>query len=347
MSDPEALRAQLDRIERRVAETQAIAGRAYELAADWPAQLAEVRAADDYAAAWEDPEPLITIRIATYDNARLLTERTLPSVLRQTYDRWEAVVVGDACEDDTATRIEALGDPRIRFTNLPVRGPYPDDEKQRWHVAGTAPANAGLAAARGAWIAPLDHDDEFADDHLEQLLAAARASRAELVYGKLALWHEEAGAMLGHEIGAWPPRYGMFGFQAAIFHAGLRRFRYDLNTRFLDEPGDWNMARRWWEMGVRFQFLDRVVGTIHYVPKEPWARAWAADQLRQLDAAGRLPAGVTAPAPPAPPLPDEADALRAELAEVRGTLAAIERSASWRLTAPLRAVKRRAGARRR
>jgi glycosyltransferase involved in cell wall biosynthesis len=282
------------------------------------------------------------VRIATYNNAKLLTERTLASVLRQTYERWEAVVVGDACDDDTEERIRALGDSRIRFRNLPVRGPYPADEKQRWHVAGTAPANAGLDAARGAWIAPLDHDDEFADDHIEQLLQAARATRAELVYGKLALLHEQTGVLLDHQVGAWPPQYGQFGFQAALFHAGLRRFRYDANIRFLDEPGDWNMARRWWEMGVRFHFVDRVVGTIHYVPKEPWAHAWSAEQVRQLRAAGRLPGEEAA----LPPTSDDADALRAEVERLRTTLGAIEGSASWRLTAPLRAVKRRLGSRR-
>jgi hypothetical protein len=41
--DADELRERLDRIERRLTETQAMAGRTYEAAANWPAGLAEVR----------------------------------------------------------------------------------------------------------------------------------------------------------------------------------------------------------------------------------------------------------------------------------------------------------------
>ena len=69
------------------------------------------------------------------------------------------------------------------------------------------------------------------------------------------------------ELGAWPPVRGQIAFQAAIHHAGLARFVYDENSRFAQEPGDWNLARRMWAAGVRFSFLDRVTGTYHHVPK--------------------------------------------------------------------------------
>lgn len=259
----EVLRRLTD-IESRLVDTQAIAARAYEATLDWPGRLAELRGAPDYDAAFHG-EPLVSVRVATYQGAELLCERALSSLRHQTYSHWEALVVGDHCTDDTEERVRALGDSRIRFWNLPYRGPYPEEPRARWHVAGTYPANAAIRASSGAWIAPLDHDDEWEDDHVEVLLAEAQRTGAELVYGRLRVVNEETGER--SEIGAWPPELGQFAFQGAIQHRGLGAFEYDINCRYAGEPGDWNLARRMWAAGVRFEFLDRVVGTYYHQPK--------------------------------------------------------------------------------
>jgi hypothetical protein len=254
----------LDDIERRLRDTQAMAARTYEASFALPRVLEEVRSEPGYEAAFEG-EPLVSVRIATYNQASLVVERALASVRRQSYPHWEALVVGDNCEDETESRIAALGDSRIRFWNLPFRGPYPDDAEARWFVAGLPPMNAGLAAAQGAWVAPLDHDDEWDDDHIEVLLQAAQRGRAELAYSRLRVIDDVSGAE--SELGCWPPTRGQFAFQGAIHHAGLKRIPYDMNCRFAGEPGDWNLARRMWDAGVRFTFVDRTTGTYHHVPK--------------------------------------------------------------------------------
>jgi hypothetical protein len=273
----------LKEIKGRLADAQALTARAYEHAQEWPAQLRRVREDPDYARAWEDPNPLISVRIATYQNAELLCERALASVLRQGYENWECIVVGDAEPDTTAERVETIGDPRIRFLNLPFRGPYPDDPVTRWKVAGIAAMNRGAREARGAWIAPLDHDDEWEDDHIEALLAHARSSRAELVYGKLRVRDAASLRLVNNVVGAWPPVLGEFGLQGTIYHAGLRCFEMDPNARFADEPGDWNLARRLWEAGVRFAFLDQIVTTYYWAPVDPAGRAWLAENLGATD----------------------------------------------------------------
>ena len=130
-------------------------------------------------------DPLVTVRIGTYQGARVLCERALASVRRQTYAHWEAVVVGDGCTDDTAERVADLADPRITFHNRPVNGPYPQDTRRRWQVAGSHAFNEAADRARGRWIAPLDQDDEWDDDHLLVLLRTAQQTRAELVYGRM------------------------------------------------------------------------------------------------------------------------------------------------------------------
>jgi glycosyltransferase involved in cell wall biosynthesis len=232
--------------------------------------LEQIRSAPDYELAWEANEPLVTIRVATRNRAELLTERALPSVLRQSYSNWECVVVGDHCTDDTDQRIKALGDERIRFLNLPYWGPYPDEPQARLHyVVGLHAMNAGLRRARGRWIAALDDDDEFAPDHLVVLLEHARQTKAELVYGRLRVVEASTGRPMELDISEWPPRVGAFNFLSSLMHSGLKRFEHDPNCHLAAEPADWNACRRMWEAGVRFSFLDREVGT-YYFKRRVW-----------------------------------------------------------------------------
>lgn len=283
-ADLRLLDGQVARLQAQLGDVQALLARFYEQSFDWQGKLAAVRAASGYGAAWDDAEPLVSVRIATYNNAAVLCDRTLASLRAQTYEHWEAIVVGDAVTDDTEARIAALGDARIHFVNLPIRGPYPADEYRRWLVAGTAPMNRGAREARGAWIAPLDHDDEWDADHVEVLLRHARSTRAELVYGQLRVRDAASGRplpdvpgrLLPDTVGAWPLTQAEFGFQGAIYHAGLRRFEIDENARFAGEPGDWNLARRMWDAGVRFAFLPREVATYYYAPRDAAGRAWVA-----------------------------------------------------------------------
>jgi Glycosyl transferase family 2 len=255
-------------LERRLRDTQALTARTYESLQNWPSLLDEIRRDSHYEESFVK-SPLITVRIATYNAADLLLGRAIRTLRAQSYDNWEAIIVGDANTDDTEVRVAALEDERIRYFNLPSRGPYPDDPLGLWYVAGTYGMNAGSDAARGAWIAPLDHDDEWEEDHLEVLLSAAQRERAEVVYGRIRVLDETNGTST--EMGAWPPARGDFGFLGALYHAGLARFRYDQNCRFADEPGDWNLARRMWDAGVTFYFLDRVVATQFFTPRHDTA----------------------------------------------------------------------------
>jgi glycosyltransferase involved in cell wall biosynthesis len=270
------LHARVAALETSVRDTAELVARTYERLEGWPARLEALRATQTYEAAFSG-DPLVTVRIGTYRNPDALISRALASARRQTYPNWEAVVVGDGCEDDTGERVAALADPRIRFHNRPYNGPYPAEPHKRWLVAGTHAFNVGAELARGAWIAPIDQDDEWDDEHLEVLLRAAQRERAELVYGALRAVID--GTDVETWFGAWPPRSADFGFQGAMYHAGLRDFRYDVMAANIGEPADWNLARRMLEAGVRFHFVRRLVGTYHLVagsPADPWWRERAA-----------------------------------------------------------------------
>jgi GT2 family glycosyltransferase len=93
-------------------------------------------------------------------NAEQYIEQTIESVLRQTFDGFEMVIVDDGSIDGTAAIAAryARRDARIRLIRQANRG-----------IA--AARNAGLAASRGRYIALLDSDDAWLPSYLSDQLA--------------------------------------------------------------------------------------------------------------------------------------------------------------------------------
>jgi glycosyltransferase involved in cell wall biosynthesis len=209
----------------------------------------------------QNQRPLVSVIIPTYNRAKVLTERTIPSVLKQTYQNFELIIIGDHCTDNTEQLIkEKFCDKRISFINLPKRGKYPKNPNLRWCVAGGIPRNEGLKFARGEWIAPLDDDDEFSIDHLEVLLSHAFKTGCDLVYG-VALMETPPGKW--KRVGSYPLTDGNICHLSAMYSSTLKFFQYDNNSWKYLEPNDANLWRRMQESGVRIGFIDRIIGK-HY-----------------------------------------------------------------------------------
>jgi glycosyltransferase involved in cell wall biosynthesis len=100
-------------------------------------------------------EVSISVILPTYNRAALLP-RSIESVLGQTYGDFELIVVDDGSEDDSAAVMARFADKRIRYLRL---------TRNR---GVTAARNAGLAEARGAYIAFQDSDDEWLAEKLER-----------------------------------------------------------------------------------------------------------------------------------------------------------------------------------
>lgn len=261
-----ALSAELAELDARTTELRRIAGASLDDIPHLRRQLLAARLTTAYEEAFSEPEPLVTVRIPTYRRSKLLVERALPSVTRQTYQNFEVIVVGDGCTNDVAERIEDFGDPRVRFVNLPYRYPYPDDREHRWFVAGAPGANVATELASGTWLALLGDDDEFEPHHLESLLEHARATRSEMVYGDLLMRHPppERDEVLSR----YPPEHGWFNFQGALVMAALGFYAFSTTSWLIEEPSDWNLCRRMLESGVRIGHVDRVVTTCY--PSHYW-----------------------------------------------------------------------------
>ena len=108
--------------------------------------------------------PFISVVIPTFNRAHQV-QAALRSVLAQTYDEFEVIVVDDGSTDTTRQEVERLiaehngTGKQIRFFTQPNQGP-------------SAARNKGIAEARGDWIAFLDSDDQWLPEKLEWQLCA-------------------------------------------------------------------------------------------------------------------------------------------------------------------------------
>lgn len=223
--------------------------------------LVKARASKEYDELYSNLNPLVSVRIPTWNNPELLVERAIKSVQNQTYDNWEIVVVGDGSEDDTEDVIKSLNDDRISFYNFPYRNIYPEDPVKRWQVAGSPGMNKAAELAKGLWIAPLDDDDEFAPNHIELLLKTALEGRYEVVYGNFC----RVNLSTGEEqiLGSYPPVAGQISTQVFIYPKLLSFFEWEPKSWMVDEPGDWNFIRRMMESGVCIGKVEEVVSTLY------------------------------------------------------------------------------------
>ena len=122
--------------------------------------------------------PFISIVIPTYNHARFLF-KALQSVMNQTYQNWEAIVIDNNSKDETNRVISEFRDPRIKFFKIVNNGVI---AKSR---------NLGIRSAQGEWIAFLDSDDWWTSDKL-QICLSQIDENVDLLYHDLIIEHEKS-----------------------------------------------------------------------------------------------------------------------------------------------------------
>jgi len=93
-------------------------------------------------------DPTVTVVTPTYNHAETLP-RAIESVLHQTFEDFEYIVVDDASTDNTKLVIESYDDDRIHYV------------RHEENKGGSAARNTGITKARGRYVAFLDADDEW------------------------------------------------------------------------------------------------------------------------------------------------------------------------------------------
>lgn len=142
----------------------------------WHPQYPDLKDILSHAWAWHQQRhgvtPSVSVIIPAYNTERFI-ERTLHSVLNQTYKNIEVIVVDDGSQDGTAEIVKSVAQKDSRVTLL-----------QQPNAGVAAARNLAIAHSTGEYIAPIDADDVWYPNNLEkqvQCLLQAKPS-VGLVY---------------------------------------------------------------------------------------------------------------------------------------------------------------------
>ena len=115
--------------------------------------------------------PLISIVIPTFNRADLIP-KAIQSVLDQTYQNWELIIVDNFSDDGTKEVVDSFRDSRISMLLIPRTGSV------------AASRNFGVRHSKGEWIAFLDSDDWWFPEKLSSVREAIQ-SDPDLIYHDL------------------------------------------------------------------------------------------------------------------------------------------------------------------
>jgi glycosyltransferase involved in cell wall biosynthesis len=123
--------------------------------------------------------PLISILTPVFNQSSYI-KQTIHSVLNQTYQEWEWVIVDDGSTDGTGNIISSIKDSRIKYTFQKHAGIYQLTETR----------NKALAKCNGNLIAMLDGDDYWPESKLEVQVKDFDLPDIVLSYGECIIVNE-------------------------------------------------------------------------------------------------------------------------------------------------------------
>ena len=200
----------------------------------------------------------VSVVIPTFNRGEKIAA-TLDSVLNQTRAPDEIIVVDDGSSDESAAWIETHYGERVRVI--------------RQKNGGVARArNRGWRAARGEWIAFLDHDDEFLPHKLEALESHLTGEAGVIV----SRWREIENGEIVRESPVVAPKNAFdwfFGWNNPLVSASVPLVRRDC----LEKVGgfdarcvpadDWDLWLRLAKR-TRFAFVEEVLTDYHLHPNQ-------------------------------------------------------------------------------
>ena len=104
-------------------------------------------------------KPLVSIIMPTYNREDII-QNAINSVLKQTYENWELIIIDDGSTDNTLSVLNKLPKDKIRILSY---------EENKGHSFAR---NFGLKISRGEYIMYLDSDNEWDSKYIETIIGA-------------------------------------------------------------------------------------------------------------------------------------------------------------------------------
>ena len=178
---------------------------------------------------------MISVIIPTYNRANLI-RRAINSVLNQTYQNFEVIVVDDGSTDNTSLEIKRIQDNRIKYIKLIE------------NKGGSNARNIGIKNARGKYISFQDSDDLFYPNKLEKQIQNIIIKKSNLDFCKIKVFYnsslnlfypnkrQEKSILKGKIFDELVSKGNFISTQAMLVQKNfMRKFFFDINMpRFQD-----------------------------------------------------------------------------------------------------------------
>lgn len=122
---------------------------------------------------------LVSIIMPSWNTGRFIAE-SIQSVIDQTYQNWELLIVDDCSTDKTDEVVANFHDERVKYF------------KNEKNSGAALTRNRAIREARGEWIAFLDSDDLWTPEKLEKMIAFMTGNNYSFAYHEYVKIGEES-----------------------------------------------------------------------------------------------------------------------------------------------------------
>ena len=119
-------------------------------------------------------QPLISVILPTFNHAKFL-KKAIESVIKQSYSKWELIIVDNNSVDETFEIVNSYLDGRIKYFKIQNNGVI------------AASRNLGINSSAGSWIAFIDSDDWWTSNKLVKSIEFINTDKFDLIYHDLFL----------------------------------------------------------------------------------------------------------------------------------------------------------------
>jgi len=208
-------------------------------------------------------KPLISVVIPAYNHENFIGP-AIESVLAQTQDDFELIIVDDGSTDKTAEVIKSYDDPRISYTWQENQDAYNT-------------INRGMSMAQGQYISILNSDDVYTVDRFDKCLESMKQSGAEVVFSDVMPINDQGETLDDPAFGwnLWHQKNRDYYFQFADVYTGFLHGNYMVTTSNLfmtraavEKTGNFTSLRYLHDYDYIFRLMLACPDKVHYMHAE-------------------------------------------------------------------------------
>lgn len=162
--------------------------------------------------------PTVSVIIPAYNHERFIGA-AVESVLNQTYDHLELIVIDDGSTDGTGEVVRSFADQRLSY--------HYQENQDAYNTL-----NRGLGMARGDYISILNSDDVYMPDRLEKIMQARQLSASQCLFTDVIPIDDDGRQMADPEFGwnQWHQKNRSFFFQCGDLYTAFLKGNFMVTT---------------------------------------------------------------------------------------------------------------------